>query len=371
MQDILEKDPIFNSYDKNILKDLVSSKLKYYCGVVIVKSILSRSKKEKIPYIWCSRISCIISLLRSMIPILFRCFFDSETQSLKASDIFLIISITFLNQYYYTKNCEFIIFGIYEFMRKYYNLSQISNLLSVRKNDRFYTKKIYPTINLFDSVSLKSWNKIQRIIREYGEKFRIRIQAYLSLFVLFYLVVIITMITFFFLDMKTFSSVSFLILGYEVILIIIAILIVFKKGSLINEYYSFHIILLRENRRILFDLMKFGEIYFDQPLYIPENPTYFKGVQMVKRLVECRQNQLKSFTGFILKESFKFKARKEILKNLIKTHDEVIENLLFEKENNIFRILGIPLTQNVYNSILTILGSLFLAILRKILTEKI
>ena len=289
----------------------------------------------------------------------------------KFYEVWMIIMITLLNYYYFAKNFQFIIFGIYEFDRQYRYLSQLSNLLSSKKQGKYHTKKFYPTLNLFDHFSLKSWLKIHQIFRQYGEKFKLRIEAYLSLFVLFYIVVICVMVTSFFLDTQSISELSFLVLCYEVIAIVICVLIIFQKGSAINEYYSLHIVLLRKNREILFDLMKFGEIYFDKEKFVPENPVYVKGVEIIKSTVDCRLKQYLNFAGFKIKDNSKFKMRKEILKGLIKTTDDLIDNLKTEAVLNPFSILGIEMTDNVYKSILAIFGSILLAVMKKSITQKI
>lgn len=301
-----------------------------------------------------------------MIPILYRHYDNNNIDlDLKYYDILLIVLVTILNNFNFAKNFEFIIFGIHEFDKQYRYLSQISNLLSTKKQDKHHVKKFYPTINLFDTVSLKSWNKIHKIFRQYGEKFKLRISAYLSLFVIFYILVISYMATGFFLNQAIISQSSFLVLMYEVLCIIFAILIIFKKGCAINEHYSIHIVLLRKNREILFDLMKFGEIYFDQSKFISENPVYVKGVENIKRIIDDRIQDNLKLKGYLMKDNYKFKVRKEVLKLLINTTDDVIHQLIFEAENNPFSIFGIPLTDNVFRSILAIFGSILLAILKK------
>jgi len=152
---------------------------------------------------------------------------------------------------------------------------------------------------------------------------------------------------------------------------IIVILMVFKKGCAINEHFSIHIVLLRKNREILFDLMKFDDIYFEHAKFVSENPVYIKGVENIKKSVESTVQQNLSLIGYSMKKNFKFKARKEILKLLIKTTDETISQLTFEAENNPFSILGIPfLTKNVFRSILEICRSILFAVLRKMFLEE-
>ena len=81
-------------------------------------------------------------------------------------------------------------------------------------------------------------------------------------------------------------------------------------------------------------------------------------------------NYFKNFKGYLAKDNFALKLRKEILKDLVKTTDEVIEQLKFEADNHPFTILGIALTENVYTSILAIFGSIFFALLKKIISDR-
>lgn len=286
-------------------------------------------------------------------------------------DIWMIMVVTILNFYYFMKNSSFLIFGFIEFDRQYHYLSQISNLISAKKQEKYYTRKFYPTINFFDCVSLRSWSFIHHIFRNYGEKFKLRIVSYLSIYLIFYAFVIIFIFTSFFLHDNLLSNLSYWVLLYEIAFVLISLLLVFRQGSAINEYYSLYMVLLRKNRSVLIDLLKFGEIYFDQEKYLPENPIYLKGVENIKKTIEEKTTPFLSLKGYKPKDNLKFKIRKEILKNLITTTDQVIEQLKYESMTYSFTICGVPMTDNVYKSILAVIGSILLAGLKKILLNQI
>ena len=210
------------------------SQLKYNCGPSLAKFILTKSNKEYlICHKWCSFISFMVSFFRSLMPIIARQQ-EHRMLNLEYYDIWMIMMITILNYHYFKKNCQFLVFSYVEFYRQYHYLSQISNLLSSKKQEKYYTTKFYPTINFFDSVSLKSWSKIHYIFREYGEKFKLRVVSYLSFFIVFYIFVIFTIVTSFFLD-NSISMLSMTVLTYEVSIVLFSLLIVFKKGSAINN----------------------------------------------------------------------------------------------------------------------------------------
>jgi len=360
-------DPIVN-YDKSLFKSIVNPNFKYNCGFAISKFIIKKTREKGFDYKWCFVISWSISVIRSLIPIISHVY-DDNAIDLQLVDIFLIILVTILNNLYFAKNFQFILFCIYELYRQCEYLSQLSNMICSKKNNKYHTRKYYPTINLFDDFSLKSWKKMHQLFRHYGEKIKLRIEAYLTIFSIFYIIVITFLVTSFLFNRHFISILSFQVLCYEVSFMLICILMVLKKGIAINEHFSIHLVLLRNNREILFDLMKFGEIYFDKSKFIPENLIYLKGVEIVKANIEDKLNYFKNLKGYLIKNNFALKLRNEILKDLLKTTDEVIEQLKFEANSHPFSILGIALTDNVLTSILAIFGSICFALFKKVISD--
>lgn len=82
-----------------------------------------------------------------------------------------LIIILFISTFYLAfSNAIQFINCLLEIDQIYQYLSQLSNLISSRKLERYYSKKYLPTINFFDPFTFKSYGILHRVFRNYDQK---------------------------------------------------------------------------------------------------------------------------------------------------------------------------------------------------------
>lgn len=299
----------------------------------------------------------IIAIIHCCIPIVLG-HFDANNAPIESYEIEVYIMLNILNIYYFSYDYAFLIFSYYVYDQHYRHLSQLSNLLSSKKTEKYKTKKYYPTINLYDNISLKSWGKLHDILRNYGEKHKLFIEAYLTILLIFYLSTIILASTLQVLNVMNYSKVSFVVLCFEIIVILILILLILKKGCAINDHFFIHLMLLRKNKDVLLDLLRLSDIYFEKKNFVSENPIYSKGIQLIENAVEEKINKIQIKENINL---FKTQYRKEILNSLIRTCNDVIQQIEIDSYNKPFSIMGLQISSGLLKSIIAVLFSLFYA----------
>ena len=345
---------------------------KHYSGVNIARFILRKYREYGLNSKWCYIIGILASIFHNIIPFIFK-INNNSFENLLDYELCLLISLNLLILYYFALNLTCLIFGIFEFDRLYRYLSQLSNLLSSKKTEKYHTKKYYPTLNLFDNLSLKSWSKLHDIFRSYGKKYKLRIEGNLTVFILIYLAILLTIIASILFDKHfRYSNKTLCVYGFEIIVILLTILIILKKGCAINEHYTIHLVLLKKNKDVLMDLHSLGEIYFEKNRFVSENQIFFIGVMKIKNLIEKKLKNMQKQRRTLFDYSIiKKKLRKEILTDLIRTNEEVIEQIKLDAINKPFSIMGLSMTPNVFRSILAIICSLVFAMFKQIFFDNL
>jgi hypothetical protein len=67
----------------------------------------------------------------------------------------------------------------------------LSYLIAPRRFDGFQGKKIFPTINILDPLTLKSWMSMRKLLMDYGKRIDFRLQIDLANCLLFYIVILL------------------------------------------------------------------------------------------------------------------------------------------------------------------------------------
>jgi hypothetical protein len=62
----------------------------------------------------------------------------------------------------------------------------MTNLLSAKKVEDDSYKKLYPTINLLEDISIRSWLKLRKLLLNYGLKYYKRNEAMISTLILIF-----------------------------------------------------------------------------------------------------------------------------------------------------------------------------------------
>ena len=338
-----------------------------YSGFNLASLLLEQNKKhiysKKAIYV----ISLSFSFITAFIPNIVRIHKNGTCIGETSVENYMIISLFLGTIIFVSSNVLFLINCVFEYDQVYQYLSQLSNLLSAKKVDNYYSKKYLPTIDFFEPFTFKSWGTLHRILRNFGKKQKTRVDCQLTVFLFAVIALIICLILSVFDYLGTFSEVNFAIFLSQTIFILIILLIILKKGIAINKLYCLHITLLKNNKNILSDLLRLNEIYFQNEKFAPENEVYIQGIISLNKLCE-RMIEQKFFVekpGLIGDKTNGF--IKKILKNLIKISDDIIEELKYTLENEPFTVFSIPATEDVMHSVWALIASVVVAIVKKMI----
>ena len=349
----------------NLYADFISDDSTVYSGYLLAKLILKKGYKSSIEPRWFFIIAFIISSIHALLPSFYRLYDKGTFLSDGVVESLVIIGTIIVNCHFFLLNLIFLFFGIYEFERQVRTLNQLSHLMASKKIAHLSEEKFTPTIDFFCKLSLKSWGSLHKIIRSFGAKYKLRVECYLTLFSLFYLVVTILIVSAIFGNLQTlYTFVNLVVLIFEVIIISLCMIALISIGVNINKQYQIHKGLIKTNKDVLSDLLRLYVVYFEKKEYKPENEVYRKGVEKVLQNVNYYLfNDIEICnTKKWMHDEMKKKVTKRILKDLISICDEIIEELTFENIYEPFRINGIAATPKVLHSILAIFGSLLFAV---------
>lgn len=178
--------------------------------------------------------------------------------------IFFLIFITTL----------FFVAGIRDMKRRLYILQQLGQLISPKKQQYYKSKKLLPTINFLDQVSLHSWIDLRKLAIDYGKKYFYRHEIFMP--VAFYLAVACLMVAFFMLvDKVPFSTAEevdqerkkMIIASVSMSLyFFLQFFWLLYSASYINEEFVRHREILKLNKDLLQDILMFKEFYFADKL---------------------------------------------------------------------------------------------------------
>ena len=343
-----------------------------YSGFNLAGLLLDQNKKHMFSKARLNAISLFIGLTTALIPNIIRfkefntCFGETKVEN------YMIGSLFFGTLLFVFNNAFFLINAIFEYEQVYQYLSQLSNLISPRRLNYYYSKKYLPTLDFFEPFTFKSWGILHRVLRNYGKKQKTRTDYHLIIFLLTAILLIICLIMTVFDYFHTYSEINVAVFEYQTLYILIILLIILKKGFAINKLYSLHITLLKANKNILSDLLTLNEIYFQNDKFVPENEIYSQGVKVLKNMCEKLIDKrifIHENTTLSLGEDKNILFIKKILKNLIQISNDLIEELQYTLENEPFNVLSIPATEDVMHSIWALIASGVVAILKKMIVE--
>lgn len=344
-----------------------------YSGFNVAGLLLEKNKDNLLSRRKINIISLVFSFVTAIIPNFIRYTQFEEIFGESKAENYMIISLFFGSFLFVYFNYLLLINTIYEYDQVYQYLSQLSNLLSWRKVDQYYSKKYLPTIDFFEPFTYKSWGILHRVLRNYGKKQKTRVDYQLKIFLLAAIILIIGFLLSVFDYFNTYSKINVAVFLCQTIFILVVILIILKKGVAINKLYCIHIMLLKNNKNILSDLLRLHEIYFLSNKFQPENEIYIQGVASLKKLCEDLIKKgyfnAKSKNKMVNSDSLDISLIKKILKNLMKISDDMIEELKYILENEPFTVLSIPATEEFLNSIWALIASVAMTILKKFVEE--
>ena len=237
--------------------------------------------------------------------------------------------------YFFSANAAFVLVGLSDLSRKFYLMTQLSNLISVRKVEEYETVKAYPTINIFDPFSLRTWISLRKIFMDFGRKYFMRINLNISIFLIFYVGITAILLLEYFGIIKVFQgNLMSLVAMFEGVIMIGLMIKSVVTGAYINDHFRVHQSILQKNKTVLTDLLQLDDVYFSTTRnnFTSSNIIYQEGVNKIKDLLK-----LAGFQNF--KEET-VAVTEDFLLKLVTFNNNAIEELEFEQENNPVKMLG-------------------------------
>jgi len=264
---------------------------------------------------------------------------------------YLCGSLIVINTYFFLANYGLILMNISDLKKKLFLLSQMSNLISPKKDYSSTSRKYYPTLNIFDPISLKTWGNMRKIFMDYGKKFHARNTFNVSIYLLFYsVIVLIFLLQYIGITQVYDDPLLLLIFCYESLVVAWIFYAMLSYGVQINDLFKTHMYLLKSNKNVVSNLQKLEEFYFGPNPVQPDNQIYIEGVKILK----------KELAG----GDFKSKLSKR-LRKLIDIFDEEIEELKFEEMSNPFRVLGFTVNHELIKVLSTGLATVVFAVVQR------
>lgn len=222
---------------------------------------------------------------------------------------------------------------------KFEMMSQLSDMVSLRKKNRDETLRRYPTINLFDKVSLKTWSKLRRMVMDFGKKYQLRGESGLTFQLGFYIT------WFVFLTFKHFTgnsqalySGATLQLLFQFFGIMSITVRLSMNTALTNQLSSVMKGHVQEFRNILADIIRFKADYIIKR-EDPKNVIY----RVIKKKL---QEEFQHLSGKEYEE-----ATTGYLQGLIECLDDTIDEITFDEKYNPARVMNIPITISLFKRI--------------------
>lgn len=300
----------------------------------------------------------LLAFISAIIPTIFRYFDKNTLFGAGMFEITLTILIICGNVYYGVSCYGFLIYSIVEIGRTTKFLSQLSNLLSVKRVSQYYEKKILPTLHIFCPISFKCWLFLNQIFRSYGEKYFKRVESLLGMFLFYNIVVSVLLLLSIYNIVHIFDSpVDIIFLCFGILTMLLSIFLTLYKGAAINEFYDIHRDILKTNKNIISDFYNMYETYFENPNFVSDNEIYYYGVKIYSIYTEKMSPEQKKQT--ITKH----------LKVLLSLYNDIIEELTFGKERRPFKVFGVPTSKALIKSLLAGLGTVLFATLQKFIAK--
>lgn len=118
--------------------------------------------------------------------------------------------------------------------------------------------------------------------------------------------------------------------------------------------------MLKCNKDLIADLIHFYDVYFEKEDYDTDLEIYYYGVMILSKYYNLKEFEAPEKKRKILSH----------LTSLQEISNDIIEQLAFSKERRPFKIFGIPTTKALIKSVLAGLGTLLIAGLQKLISNK-
>ena len=131
-------------------------------------------------------------------------------------------------------------------------------MIATRKINNHKAKKNFPTFDLFDKISIKTWGELRKVLFGYGKKYYLRNDFNISVALLIYFpLFILVSIEYFFEVFKINEPALPVILIFEIVIAFYYLAKMLLNGAIINNQFKLHRDLLKKAKDSVFTLLKY------------------------------------------------------------------------------------------------------------------
>ncbi|KAL4491886.1 hypothetical protein ABPG72_006141 [Tetrahymena utriculariae] len=254
----------------------------------------------------------------------------------------------------YFSSLVFLAYFIRDLGMKYFLLEQIKFTLEFRKSNVLENKEL-PTIDFTNPYALKGWSILRRVLLDYGKSFFIRVQAFLTIYIVVGVVGLVLMVLQIY-NITDLEGSVVLVCVFEVFVILSASLYMFYQGAIINQTFSEFKNTLIDYKVILADLKLFKDVYFLQESKVIHNILRRKSVEKLNQTFQKYSQYEKSQQVD--------KYLEKIQSSIAECENELDQDII----NQPFTLFTIKITfaqfQSIMVALCTIAGTLFQQIIK-------
>jgi len=299
----------------------------------------------------------ILSLVRAFIPTFYRmylAYYKNEDVPIWTDRPYLIGLIIPINALFFLINTFILSVAVLDLNSRTFCLKQIGYLISPKKLSHFRDRKLYPTVNIFDPITLKTWSNLRRLIVEYGRKYILRNNFNVTIIMIIYLFVLAIMVLQLVGLVNTYNNPLLLIVfAYESAVFFGIFISIMIGAAFINNQFGCDKNLLKKNKMIVSDFHRLSSVYVGKGAIEPENYVYKEGLKVLKK--ELGANNFEE----------KLVDRAEKLTAII---DDIIEELDFEEANEPYTVMGIPVNYGLLKTAVFGLISVLFALIQSLVS---
>lgn len=257
--------------------------------------------------------------------------------------------------------------AIFDMKRKAYMLHQLGLMISPKKRPEYKVRKLLPTVNLLDQLTLNTWIELRKLVTDYGRKFFFRHEIFLPIILICGTssLVFAVMLGLYSGERDEAQHIEFekfiIFLTINFFLLFFVFFSMIFSASNINKQFNSHIKILKENKQLYLDLLFFKEFYFSDSMTEQKKSKTGRykfdamGLQNIKSTSYVHRRLAKEVKDILGPFVNDFVG--EYLENVIRVNDSCIEELEDEQRFNSLRLLGFRITnQTVMNLIIAFLS---------------
>lgn len=346
---------------QRILSRSVKFETKKLFGYSLALDLLHHARKERfLKDGWCA---FAVAIIRALLPTFYRLYENKDDGVIGKtwSDHYIVFSLMIASCYFFWGNFFVVLQAVSDYRVKRFLMLQLGNLIAAREVGGCYEKRLYPTLNFFDPITVKMWVSLRKILWQYGSKYQIRQDLDITIFTVFYLILTIVLILQWLEWLKVdLSTMAVLLISAECLIGAILFGYMLVLAALINDTFNFHMNLLKKIKVICGDMLHLDFIYFGKRNFEAHSYVYRAGVQMLIR--ELGGDKIGDDPKNVQIYLQKLETR---LSKLITMLGEEIEDLGFELINNPYKILGFTIDWKLISTLALGVGSIIFGVVKE------